>query len=188
MREHIPSSPRKQWNSPLADYDIISRDSCRLLFEQAKAYLDETIEESEELTQRSSRMLFLLLPAAGAIVGFIISNRERVKAPTQFDLLLILGVGICLFSCLMGLIKLFGVKNIHYRGAKPEEMMRPEIFKLKNMNQIEKALYISEIERMQVKIEQMDQWNYERILNYLNVVKTFLLMMAIGTVLLVRSI
>jgi len=156
--------------------------------DQSKVYLNETIEESEELTQRSTRMLFLLLPAIGAIIGFVIANKEKFKRLDQFDILLIIGVSICLFSCIWNLLTLFSPKNIHYRGAKPEEMMRPEIFNLKDASEIEKALYVSEIERIQIKIEQMESWNYDRILTYSNVITAFLIMLSIGIILLIRTI
>src|SRR5438046_1375758 len=143
MKLQVPPTPRDRWNSPLTDYDLLNEESCKLLFDQSKIYLNETIEESEELTQRSARMVFLLLPAIGAIIGFIISNEEKFKRFNQFNLFLLLCAGVCLFNCIWLLISLFSAKNIHYRGAKPEEMMRPEIFALNDGNEIEKAIYVS---------------------------------------------
>jgi len=188
MRLHIPPKPRDQWNSPITDYDILTEESCKLLLEQSKNYLDETIQESEELTQRSTRMIFLLLPAVAAIIGFIILHREKFKPVDSINFLLIVGACICLINCIWDLFILFSPKNIHYRGAKPEEMMRPEIFQLRNEKQVEKAIYVSEIERTQIKIEQMEFWNYDRIITYSNFITAFLIMMGAGIVLLVRSI
>jgi hypothetical protein len=133
-------------------------------------------------------MFFLLLPAIGAIVGFVISNEEKFKRLNQFNLFLLICVAVCLFNCMLQLISLFSAKNIHYRGAKPEEMMRAEIFDLKNKDQIERALYVSELERMQIKIEQMEFWNYERILDYSAAIQSFWFMLTIGILLLIRSI
>lgn len=188
MRLHVPPQPREQWNSPLTDYDLLTEDACKLLLDHSKVYLNETIEESEELTQRSTKMLFLLLPAIAAIIGFVILNKDKFRRFNDIDFLLIIGIGVCLFNCILELFKLFSPKNIHYRGAKPEEMMRPEIFNLNNPTKVEKAIYVSEIERIQIKIEQMESWNYDRILTYSNVIQSFLIMTGLGIVLLACSI
>ena len=53
MKLQIPPDPRREWNSPITEYDLLNEESCKLLLDQSKIYLNETIEESEELTQRS---------------------------------------------------------------------------------------------------------------------------------------
>jgi hypothetical protein len=188
VRLNIPKEPRTQWNCPVPDYNILTEGTCKLLFEQAQAYFYETIRESEELTQRSTRMLFLLLPAVPAIVGYSISNQDKLKPLNNFDVMLILSSVGCLANCVFNLFKLISPKHIHYRGAQPEEMMRSEIFQLRDIKQVEKALFISEIERIQIKIEHMEFWNHERILLYTDVVYSFYAMMGIGVLLLLRSI
>lgn len=188
MRLVKPKVPRQQWNSPIIDYDVLSNESCKLLFEQSKLYFHETIEESEELTQRSTRMLFLLLPAIAAVVGFCISNQEKFKPFRAFDIFLIIGIAGCLTDCIYHLFKLISPKNMHYRGTKPEEMMRPEIFKLTEPSQVEKALFISEVERYQVKIEQMEFLNFARMKMYAEVVYAFNIMIVLGIIMLIRTI
>lgn len=181
-------TPREQWNSPIGDYDMLTDESCKLLFEQSKLYFEETVQESEELTQRGIRTLFLLLPAVAAVIGFCISNREKLKPVREFGVVLLITMALFLIFCLYHLFALIRPKTIHYRGSKPEEMMRPEIFSLKESVQIQKALYVSEIERYQVKIEQMEATNNKRIKTYSYVVYSFNAMAAIGIVLLTRSI
>jgi len=102
-------------------------------------------------------------------------------------MLILLSVG-AFVNCIYNLFKLISPKNMHYRGSKPIEAMRAEIFKLGKPSEVEKALYVSEIERYQVKIEQMEFWNYERIQLYTGVVYSFNAMMAIGILLLILSI
>lgn len=188
MRLQIPKQPRIQWNSPINDYDILTDDSCKLIFEQSKSYFEETIEESEELTQRSTRMLFLFLPAIAAVIGYCISHEEKLKPLDNFGIMLILSITGCAVNCAMNLFKLISPKKGHYRGGKPEEIMRKEIFQLRHTLHVQKALYISEIERYQVKIEQMEYWNYKRILLYSEVIYSFNTMLFIGIILLIRSI
>lgn len=137
----------QQWDSPISDYDIFTEESCKFLFEQSKFYFEETIQESEELTQRGLRTLFLLLPAIAALVGFCISNQEKLKPIRTPDLWLLALAASSLLICIFNLFELIRSKTVHYRGTKPKELMRPEIFKLKDPIQIQKALYISETER-----------------------------------------
>ncbi|MEO5562384.1 MAG: hypothetical protein ABIR18_03090 [Chitinophagaceae bacterium] len=188
MRLNIPKEPRAQWNSPVPDYNILTEGTCKLLFEQAQAYFYETIKESEALVQRSTTMLFLLLPAIATVIGYCISNQDKFKLLDNFDAMLILGAAGCISNCVFNLFRLISRQNIHYRGAQPEEMMRPDIFQLRDINQVERALFISEIERVQIKIEHMEFWNHERIFLYTDVVYSFYAMIGIGVVLLLRSI
>jgi hypothetical protein len=186
MRLFKPPVPRKQWNSPIPDYDLLSTETCNLLFNQSKDFFEETVSESEELTKRSTRMLFLFIPAVAAVIAYFINNRDKFKQLNNFRLL-IAACG-CVVYCLYNLIVLIGPKNIHYKGNKPEQMMRKEIFQLGDINQVEKALYISEIETYQIKIEQMEFWNYERIDIYVEFIYSFLIMVGIGIALLILSI
>lgn len=188
MKLHKPQKPGTKWNSPINDYAILTLESCKLIFEQSKAYFDETIQESEELTQRSARMLFLLLPAVAAVVAFCFANQTKLRSLNNFRLMLILVSVGSFVNCIYNLFKLISPKNMHYRGSQPKEVMRKEIFKLGNSNEVEKALYVSEIERYQIKIEQMEFWNYERIRLYTAVVYSFNAMMIIGIFLLILSI
>jgi hypothetical protein len=188
MRFNKPREPREQWDSPIQDYDILNIDTCKIIFNQSKDYFEETVTESEELTQRSTRMLFLIIPGVAAVVGYIISNKEKFVSFNNFRLMLLIGITTCLTNCVYNLITLIGPKKMHYRGSKPEDIMREQIFHLKNDVQIEKATYVSEIEAYEVKIEQMEFWNYERIILYLDFVYAFVVMVIIGIILLVLSI
>ena len=158
------------------------------MFEQSKLYFEETVEESEELTQRGIRTLFLLLPAVAAVIGFCVSNQDKLKPLQKFGTILLIIIALCLIFCIYNLFRLIRPKTIHYRGSKPEDMIRIEIFKLKEPVQIQKALYVSEIERYQIKIEQMEATNFERIRIYRYVVYSFNALAAIGILLLFRSI
>lgn len=188
MRKQRPPQPRKEWASPIGDYHLLSDESCKLLMEQAKSYFEETIKESEELTQRSANMLFLLLPGIAAVVGYCISNQEKLRVLQNLDVFLIIVSIICLGFCLYNLFALISPKEIHYRGAKPEEAIRPEIFALGNPAEVEKALFVSELERYQIKIENMEFWNYERIFLYRDVVISFNMLLIFGIALLARAI
>ncbi|MDQ3847022.1 MAG: hypothetical protein M3342_23855, partial [Bacteroidota bacterium] len=173
---------------PIPDYDILTEDACKFILEQSKAYFEETVTESEQLTQRSSQMLFLLIPGIAAVLGFCVSNQEKLNHVNNFGFVLILADVGALAICIMNLFKLIGAKNMHYRGSKPKEVMRNEIFTLRDIKQVEKDLYVSEIERYQYEIEQMEYWNYERILIYLETVKAFYAFVVIGIVLFILSI
>lgn len=187
MRKTKPAEPRKVWSSPVADYDHVTVDACKFIFEQSRQYLEETITESTELTNKSSRMLFLLLPAIVGVIGYVIIHDEKFRQLSNFCLLLLLLLGGTFVNSLYYLFKLISPKEAHYRGVKPEDVMRPEIFQLRNYA-IEKALYISEIERCQIKIEEMEYWNFQRIQMYIEVVISFCIGLAIGTILLILSI
>jgi len=188
MRRQIPAQPREVWDSPIQNYNLLSSVACTLLLDEARKYLDEAVEESEELTARSTRMLFLLLPAVAAVVGYCISNADKLHKLKNFDIFLLSVCIILLAFCLYCLFTLISPKNIHYRGAKPEDMMRPELLSLPNADEIEKALFVGELERYQIKIEQMEFWNYERIFLYRDVVVSFNIMLAFGFLLLYRVI
>lgn len=181
MKQQNEIKGRQQWNSPLEDYNLISEDSCKFLFEQAKLYFEETVEESEQLTERGIRILFLLLPAVAAIIAFWFSNQSKLKPLQGWSYVILLCSVLSIVFCLYNLFRLISPKTVHYRGTKPEDMMRPEIFKLKEPVQIEKALYISEIEQMEIR-------NSQRITIYRRIVYSFNLMMGSGIALLLRSI
>jgi hypothetical protein len=163
MKLNTPPQPRDQWNSPIPNYNVLTAEACKFIFEQSKAYFEETVLESEELTQRSARMLFLLLPGIAAVLAFTISNQDKLQPINNFRLMLLLSAVAAVENCVYNLFKLKSPKKIHYRGSKPEDIMRKEIVTIKDINQVEKALIISEIETYQVKSEQMEYWNYERI-------------------------
>lgn len=55
-------------------------------------------------------------------------------------MLILVSVG-SFVNCIYNLFKLISPKNMHYRGSQPKEVMRKEIFKLGNSNEVEKALY-----------------------------------------------
>jgi hypothetical protein len=85
-------------------------------------------------------------------------------------------------------MKLIGKKNIHYRGTLPEEMIRKELLNQKNVDEIEKAFFISEVERLQIKIEQMAYWNYKRIVLYEETIISLASFLAISILTLLLSI
>ncbi|HEY0067294.1 MAG TPA: hypothetical protein VGB46_08025 [Flavisolibacter sp.] len=188
MRLHIPVEPRIKWDSPISDYDILTLEACKLIFDQSRTYFEETIQESEELTQRSMRMLFLFLPAIAAIIGYCISYREKFQPLQSFDFMLIIAVSGGVSNCVFNLFKLISPKEGYYRGSKPQEVMRPELFRIGRPEKVEKALYISEIERYQIKIEQMEIINYKRIFLYQEVIYSFNAVVFVGILLLIRSI
>lgn len=188
MKLHNPPKPRDFWNSPIDDYEILSSESCKLIFDESKIYFEETIQESEELTQRSLRFLVLLLPGFAAVAAFCISHQEKLKPLDSFDFMLLIGILGSIANCLYNLFRLISPKEGHYRGSKPEHIMRPEIFKLNNISIVEKALFVSEIERIQIKIERMEYLNSKRIYSYKEVIYSFNILIGIGIVLLCRSI
>lgn len=134
------------------------------------------------------RMLFLFLPAIAAFIGYCISNREKFDILQSFDLMLIIAISGGISNCVFNLFKLISPKEGYYRGSKPQEVMRPEIFRVGRPEKVEKALYISEIERYQIKIEQMEIINHGRIFLYQEVIYSFNIVVFIGILLLIRSI
>jgi|GEM_PF-6514694 len=188
MRRQTPTQPREVWDSPIQNYDLLSGAACTLLLDEARKYLDETIEESEQLTAHGTRMIFLLLPAIAAVAGYCISNAEKFHTLRNPDIFLLLTGSVLLVFCLYCLFKLISPRKIHYRGAKPEDMMRPELLSLSDADKIEKALVVGELERYQIKIEQMEFWNYERIFLYQHMLISFNIMLLSGILLLYRVI
>lgn len=187
MKRQRPFISRNHWDSPIRGYSQLTSDACKLIFEQPKTYFEETVQESEELTQRSQRMLFLLLPAIAAVVAYCVSSKDKFKPLDSIGLLLLLmSIGAAVY-CGFNLFMLISPKNMHYRGSKPEDVMRSEIFAITDPKVVEKALYISEIERCQIKIEQIEQWNRERIHLYINVIISFNIALTMGTILFVKA-
>lgn len=133
-------------------------------------------------------MLFLFLPAIAAIIGYCFTYKENFHPLRSFDFMLIIAVSGGVSNCIFNLFKLISPKEGYYRGSKPQEVMRPELFRVGKPERVEKALYISEIERYQIKIEQMEILNYSRIFLYQEVIFSFNAVVFVGILLLIRSI
>jgi hypothetical protein len=121
MRLVIPDKPRQTWNSPIKDYDILTDETCKLLIEQSRAHFEETIEESEELTERSAKILFLLLPAVAAVVGYCITSQEKFKPFGNFSFMLLLGAIGSFIYCIINLFKLMALRTFTIAVLSPKK-------------------------------------------------------------------
>lgn len=173
MRLPEPNNLQATWNSPVKDYEQLTDNALKFVFAETRAYFEETLKESEELTQRSAKMLFLVLPAISAVVAFCFTHRAELRPISTFRFMLVLATAGALVNCMCFLFKLMNAKFIHYRGNRPKEILRPEIFDFRSPLRIEKALMISEIEHYQVKIERMEVWNLERVIFYKKAIYSF---------------
>ena len=77
MKNQKPKLPRDRWESPISNYTNLNTDSCKLIFEQSKDYFEETVAETEELTERSSKMLFLFIAGVCAVIAYVATNYQK---------------------------------------------------------------------------------------------------------------
>ena len=133
-------------------------------------------------------MLFLFIPGVFAVIAYVATNYQKFKQINSFRLLLLISCVITASNVVGRLLQLMGTKNIHYRGSKPESIMRKEIMEIPDSSDLLKALYISEIEYFQVKIEQNEFCNWNKKKLYKEVIGSFILFVCIGILLFIMSI
>lgn len=71
------------------NWDKISHEAYKFMFDQAKARFEEIISESEVITERSIKLLTILVGFFLALIGL------SVKTPPQSELTWVIGIRLC---------------------------------------------------------------------------------------------
>ncbi len=169
--KEIPS-----WNSDLDDYNQLSLEAYKLIFEQAKERFGQSIAESETITKRSYILLSLYVATLSALVGFYFTKPEAEAVSKGVLIIVLSSLAICLsiYSFIM-LFQLIAPRAVVLPGSPPAEILYKEAFQNDDSTATENIVYYNEICRYQSRIEYMKEYNEIRIRRFNYVLRVSLL-------------
>jgi hypothetical protein len=140
------------WEPKINDWDKIGPEAYKFILEQSKLRFEEIISESETITERSIKLLTVLVGFLSGLIGL------SLKTPPESNLIWTLG--ICYFVDIGSLVWLMKGKEIVLRGSPPKEIFIDNL----DRNDYSKddqlsLLYYNEVCRYQQRIEMNESAN-----------------------------
>jgi hypothetical protein len=168
------------WNAELSNWKSVSKDMYKYFLDSSEKRLKEILDESEKITTRSYSLLAFVIP----VVSLSISSLVMGKVEFNFSLFLNL---ICLgSSCyvIYVLVKLVNAREVWYLGTEPIDIVNDSFTTHETLTQeeLEKALYLSEIEQIQHKITCNKVVNDERIEDFKECLITSVIVLSVTLV------
>lgn len=148
----------------MAHYSIekwheFDKDSCELIYKEAKEYFEETKSESEELTKRGLHFSYALAGVVSFSFGFIF--KDSIKIDNK-DVLFIVFSFIPYLICAYNCYKLLSVKNGRYRGISPEQWQYEIITSDDNKGYVYQTTFLSAMDIMYANIVAVKSSNTKR--------------------------
>ncbi|HMH20409.1 MAG TPA: hypothetical protein VK563_01475 [Puia sp.] len=179
---------RLVWESDVVDWEKIGVDAYKFVIEQAKERLTEVIEESHAITKSGMTVLLCHIAALSGILGYVFSEKSRItheRGLTIVLAILIASLSIYVFSLLL---KLIYPKNVFFKGSPPKEIFFKEVFEGWTEQEGLKNILLNEVERIQDKIERLEESNKKRFSRYRRTLKISLFFIIIAILIIVKTI
>lgn len=175
------------WKHDATYWKNISVESYQFVIEQAKERLDEMINESRVITSSGMKVLLVYITALPGLAGYIYSEHKNFDRDfiTIFVVGLIAIFAIYIFTILISLI---APARIFFKGSKPQDIFKEETFIKYDPQTGFKNLLLTEIVRIQNKIERIQTNNKKRINQYKSVLRVLLILVAVLVFALVKKI
>lgn len=160
MAEHI-SIPANAWRPPVEDWGKIEDEVYKFSFEQAVVRFNESLSISEDITNKSQKLMI----AYSAFITAALGASFKIDLPGD-----IIFVVICyhLYGIAL-IIHLLTLKKLPFRGDRPSESF-PDTFNdpavCKKPEEQIKLTYYHALKRYEIKIEYADEVNERRAGSY----------------------
>lgn len=134
------------WEPKINDWEKINLEAYKFMFDQSKARFEEIISESEVITERSIKLLTILVGFLSALTGL------SLKTPPQSEYIWLIGLTSLLdFGLLIWLMR---GKQLVLRGSPPKEIFKDNLDRQAYTQEDQVALlYYNELCRYQERIE-----------------------------------
>lgn len=137
----------------------VNKEAYKIIVTEAKEKMEDTLSESESITNKSIKMITALVVMFGFYIGFFVQNHLKFDSSIPFLLpFFIIGCGI---------IYLIFPKKIRGRGFEPKELIPKELDAEEDKEYQEEILYYALIEKLQEDIDFMNNKNMHRARIYL---------------------
>lgn len=176
------------WKADIADWEKISVESYKFVIDQAKEQLNEIIEEAQTITKRSMSILLSYVVALSGLLGYAFSEKSKITHGNGWLVCFSVCIALLSIYSFTLLFQLIYPKNVFFKGSPPEEIFYQEIFNGPTEEGGYKNLLYNEVERIQDKIERMENSNQKRYSQYRRMLKISLLLIAIAIFIIVRAI
>jgi hypothetical protein len=157
----------KMYNPKNEDLDKLNLNSLIHILNEAKDFLNYTIEESNKITQRAFSFFSIFFSLISVVSGYAFINFEKKDSKLYMTFVLV----FILFCLILYLFKIIFPREINPKGREPDEMflesrlLTPKVSKEHNYT----ITIINEITSIQNKINKNKERNIKRI-NYLKTV------------------
>lgn len=154
------STDKQRWFPDFAStWYKVNRESYKIIYAEAKEKLEDTLSESESITNKSIKMIAALVAMFSFYVGFFIQNHIAIGYNAVFLLPFLVIVCMVLY--------LIFPKEIKGRGFRPKEFLPEKLDEEEDKNYQLELLYYSGIVKLQEDIEFMEDKNAARAKIYL---------------------
>ncbi len=152
------------WRHGLKDWEKVSKDSYKFVFDQSEKRLKEILDEGKNITTRSYGLIGIIAPLLTASLGVIIKKYLNDNLNQLLFMICVIDSLILLVSLYL-LLQLIKVRHVWYAGTEPDKIFLPRYMEIPGLNEDEqlKYLYLSEIEQNQHRISSNRNANNNRI-------------------------
>lgn len=175
------------WKPNILDWKNISVESYQFVLEQAKERLDEMINESRVITSSGMKVLLVYITVLPGLAGYIYAEHKSFNR--DFITIIVVGLisvfAIYIFTLLISLI---APGRLFFKGSRPKDIFKEEIFIKHDAQTAFKNLILLEIENIQEKIERIQTNNNKRINQYKSVLRVSLILVAVLVFALVKKV
>lgn len=168
-----------KWNFDVVQWDKLTKDSANFLLSQAEKYLNETVDSSKTISEKSNKLIALIAPGSIALLVYIFNRLNERTGLFEF---VFLSAVLCVPVLLRSIYFLY--KNIgHYRvfvsGELPKNIATKEFID-NDFDENEQYInyVINSLEHIQYKIDQNARNNEIRSRNNEKALKNLLFLLA----------
>lgn len=177
-------SELKQFEIP-APFLSIQQEAAKFIFDRAETFLKQVIEIEELLTERSYKLLSVLIPIFLVVFGY--GARAIAKGDSNLWLVILSSFSSAfLFVTILVIYAMLFPKNILINGKQPFAAMRSEDF-LKNKDQY-RAYLLDEIKILQMKIATNLKEYKRRLYNFKLALRLIIAMLVVDLLVVILAL
>jgi hypothetical protein len=128
------------------------------------------------------------IAALSGILGYLFSDKSKIHHESGFTIIFAGCIALLSVYAFSLLIRLIYPKVLFYKGSPPKEIFSKVAFD--GLSELEglKSVLFDEVDRMQDKIERMEEANNKRIALYSTALRISLLFIAVAIFMIVKTI
>lgn len=143
-------------------WHTVSIDAYKIVYDLAKERLDETLSESQSITDKSIKMISSLVVFSGFFFGYLLSNKELIAQ----NRCLLIFLGVIVISNMIFLVDLIWPKMVKSKGLPPNVSLVDDFDDEEDSPFQTQLVYYNSLKIIQSNIDYMDGKNSDRHLFY----------------------
>lgn len=169
-----------KWKPDFEKWYDVNKECYKFLFNQAEKKHEDVLSESESITNKSIKLITILVTMFAFFVGFLIQKNILFGYNSVFVLIFIVNVVTAIF--------LVFPKEVRGRGFVPSELLPERLDSPEDKDYQEQMLYYSAVVKLEDNIQTMRKNNAFRAKIYLACLLLALILLVSGATFIVASL